>query len=57
MTQQLVLVTIFDVALWLLCLVVFLLVWFWLIRGAVLSALRKHHEETARDRTGALSKL
>jgi hypothetical protein len=57
MSQQLILLTIFDVALWLLGILVFLLVWFYLIRGAVLSALRKHHEETARDRQGMLSEL
>jgi hypothetical protein len=57
MTNSLILATIFDVACWLLGLVLFLLIWFWLIRGAVLAALRKHHEETARDRAGLLSEL
>jgi len=43
-----VLLLVFTIALWLLVVVVSLLILWAIIRGAVLSALRKHHDETQR---------
>jgi hypothetical protein len=45
--------TIFSVTAWLLGFILFVLLWIFIIRTAVLSALRKHHAETQAERRAA----